>query len=59
MADDEASGSGTASTTPSGGDLKSLIKESIRELLHEDPTLLNPGDRRRDSDGTTEEGNIS
>ena len=56
MAEDEAGGSGTAAETPSAGNLKSLIKESIRELFHEDPTLLSSGDHRRDSDRTTEEG---
>ena len=43
MADDESGGSGSASTTPPMGDLKSLIKESIWELFHEDPTLLHSG----------------
>ena len=28
-------------TVPVGSDVKSLIKESIRELLQEEPTLLN------------------
>ena len=56
MAENEAGGSGTAAETPSAGNLKSLIKESIRELFHEDPTLLGSGDHRRDPDRTTEEG---
>ena len=59
MADDESGGSGSASTTPPMGDLKSLIKESIRELFHEDPTLLHSGGHHRDSDQPAEEGNFA
>ena len=57
MAEDDAGGKETPSMVPSGGELKSLIKESIRELFRDDPTLLDSRERRRDSDRTTEEGN--
>ena len=59
MADDDAGGSGTAPTTPAMGDLKSIIKESLRELLHKDPTLLESGGCRRDSERPAEEDNLS
>ena len=57
MSDDEAGGSGSTASAPSKGDLKYLIKESIRELIHEDPALLDSGGRRRDSARPPEEGN--
>ena len=54
MTDEEP---GTASATSTGGNLKNLIKESIRELLHEEPALLD-SDRSRGSDCPPGEGMI-
>ena len=39
----------TTDSSPTGShaaELKGMIKESIRELLQEEPTLLTPGGRR-------------
>jgi len=55
MAEKEAGTSGATPAAPSSGDLKSLIKQSIQELIEEDPALLGSGGRRRVA---TEEGKL-
>lgn len=55
MANDKAGGSGTAPTTWATGDLKFLIKDSIHELFHKYPMLLDSGDCHWDQQA---EGNL-